>query len=308
MTSEKSVGRCQKRPRFLDHRVLNFRPHPSGSGLFLLIQNLFAGLDPDFWLLGWDTSPCLVKTPLSSLIRCLFIYIYIRYLSAGSAYPWVKQTPRGILCCSWKHHCCRNPQPQSFAAFLACDTHGCVILKWEVPMFNLDGLFHGKSQQKNGYHPISGWLISLKIINGMISALYLKILLWLVVDFPPLQNDGVKVSWDDFPFPIWWKKSSIHVPNHPPVLHQLDHQWQDQAQTPQRPAAWCPASLSARRLRRWSLEIPPEMAVDQNAEVNVTCYPKGVGEIFGEILGEILGEMLLRCRCLTHQFDHLTGI
>ena len=69
-------------------------------------------------------------------------------------------------------------------------------------MFNLDGLFHGKSQQKNGYHPISGWLISLKIINGMISALYLKILLWLVVDFPPLQNDGVKVSWDDFPFPI----------------------------------------------------------------------------------------------------------
>ena len=68
-------------------------------------------------------------------------------------------------------------------------------------MFNLDGLFHGKSQQKNGYHPISGWLISLKIINGMISALYLKILLWLVVDFPPLQNDGVKVSWDDFPFP-----------------------------------------------------------------------------------------------------------
>ena len=69
-------------------------------------------------------------------------------------------------------------------------------------------------------------------------------------------------------------------------------------------AAWCPASLSARRLRRWSLEIPPEMAVGQNAEVNVTCYPKGVGEI----IGEILGEMLLRCRCLTHQFDHLTGI
>ena len=49
-----------------------------------------------------------------------------------------------------------------------------------------------------------------------------------------------------------------------------------------------------------------------DAEVNVTCYPKGVGEIFGEMLGEILGEMLgemlLRCRCLTHQFDHLTGI
>ena len=54
------------------------------------------------------------------------------------------------------------------------------------------------------------------------------------------------------------------------------------------------------------------MAGRLNAEVNVTCYPKGVGEIFGEMLGEILGEMLgemlLRCRCLTHQFDHLTGI
>ena len=81
---------------------------------------------------------------------------------------------------------------------------------------------------------------------------------------------------------------------------------------PPRRTAWCPASLSARRLRRWSLEIPPEMAGRLNAEVNVTCYPKGVGEIFGEMLGEILGEMLgemlLRCRCLTHQFDHLTGI
>ena len=153
----------------------------------------------------------------------------------------------------------------------------------------------------------------------MISALYLKILLWLVVDFPPLQN-GVKVSWDDFPFPKWWEKSSIHVPNHPPVLHQFDHQWQDQPQTSEtpsescpapnapRPAAWCPASLSARRLRRWSLEIPPEMAARWDAEVNVTCYPNGVGEILGEIFGEILGEMLLRCRCLTHQFDHLTGI
>ena len=75
-----------------------------------------------------------------------------------------------------------------------------------------------------------------------------------------------------------------------------------------RPAAWCPASLSARRLRRWSLEIPPEMAARWDAEVNVTCYPNGVGEILGEIFGEILGEMLLRCRCLTHQFDHLTGI
>jgi hypothetical protein len=31
-------------------------------------------------------------------------------------------------------------------------------------------------------------------------------LLWLVVEPPtPLKNDGVKVSWDDFPFPTEWK-------------------------------------------------------------------------------------------------------
>ena len=31
----------------------------------------------------------------------------------------------------------------------------------------------------------------------------------------PLKN--MKVSWDDFPFPIWWESHKIHVPNHQPV-------------------------------------------------------------------------------------------
>ena len=33
---------------------------------------------------------------------------------------------------------------------------------------------------------------------------------WLLLT--PLKNDGV--SWDDFPFPIWWESHKIHVPNH----------------------------------------------------------------------------------------------
>ena len=37
---------------------------------------------------------------------------------------------------------------------------------------------------------------------------------WLVVFRPtPLKNHGVKVSWDDFPFPTEWK----NVPNHQPA-------------------------------------------------------------------------------------------
>ena len=32
----------------------------------------------------------------------------------------------------------------------------------------------------------------------------------------PLKNDGVKVSWDDFPFPINDGKNEIHDPNHQP--------------------------------------------------------------------------------------------
>jgi hypothetical protein len=33
---------------------------------------------------------------------------------------------------------------------------------------------------------------------------------WWVVEPPtPLKNDGVKVSWDDFPFPTEWKVIKI---------------------------------------------------------------------------------------------------
>jgi len=43
-----------------------------------------------------------------------------------------------------------------------------------------------------------------------------KLVLLLVGGWPtPLKNDGVKVSWDDFPFPTEWKKK-IHVPKHQP--------------------------------------------------------------------------------------------
>jgi len=48
---------------------------------------------------------------------------------------------------------------------------------------------------------------------------------WLVVDLPPLKNDGVKVSWD-YDIPNIWK-NKIHVPNHQPVMdagrfHQME--------------------------------------------------------------------------------------
>ena len=39
---------------------------------------------------------------------------------------------------------------------------------------------------------------------------------WLVVSIP-LNNDGVKVSWDD-DIPNMWK-NKIHVPNHQPVTN-----------------------------------------------------------------------------------------
>ena len=32
-----------------------------------------------------------------------------------------------------------------------------------------------------------------------------KNIIWLVVFATPLKNDGVKVSWDDFPFATEWK-------------------------------------------------------------------------------------------------------
>ena len=43
---------------------------------------------------------------------------------------------------------------------------------------------------------------------------------WLVVSIS-LKN--MKVSWDDFPFPIWWKNKS-HVPNHQPDKKYHNHQ------------------------------------------------------------------------------------
>ena len=41
---------------------------------------------------------------------------------------------------------------------------------------------------------------------------------WLIIILAggiptPLKNDGVKVSWDDFPFPTEWKNDP-NLPNH----------------------------------------------------------------------------------------------
>jgi hypothetical protein len=42
---------------------------------------------------------------------------------------------------------------------------------------------------------------------------------WLVVGIPtPLKNDGVKVSWDDFPFPSEWKVIKVMFFK-PPTRH-----------------------------------------------------------------------------------------
>ena len=43
---------------------------------------------------------------------------------------------------------------------------------------------------------------------------------WLVVGIPtPLKNDGLKVSWDDYIFPIWWESHNPFMFQSPPRIN-----------------------------------------------------------------------------------------
>ena len=107
----------------------------------------------------------------------------------------------------------RHPTSQSVKY-----TKACPVGRWSLVLLaDFSKAFHRSENHVGSTWDNTNTTPRIYINIYILYYIYVFLVGGILVYLPLWKNDGVKVSWDDVPFPIWWE-------NHNPVMFQTTNQ------------------------------------------------------------------------------------